>query len=870
MGAVVDGVRSNMRKTWLRLLWVVLGGSLVVWGAEPEEIQRAIGQLGHASYEVRDKASRYLWSLGKAAEPALLEASKSRDPEVAARAREILGDFRCGIRPETPPDIVQLIRQYRHGRVETKQRVVAVMMQMGQRGYPFLVRLWSVETDVALRGRIYQELARHLSQTACAFVAEGDLATTEELLEAGATEGTEPATRYWAVYCLLQGKAEERIQQLRTRLERDSSPQAARALMYLYRAKGDWAGARWAAEKMGETDLLKEVLFEMGEWKALAVNLRRVVGDGPDLRTLTLLTTLDRLAGNQEDLERDLALLPQHAEGSPEQAREAARAFLLNDRVEEALALFAKHGQAAERFEILWAQQRYKEAMELTEKVKEEDEASVPLQCEGARLWNLLGEREKAAAGFEKVVTKLMASGEMEMLRGVIAMEMSVGLADQAIEHAAKAMAKVGAERGPWYLSSLFMENAGNAAAWRTYFRNKHPQEDEVRVLRRVHALLDGQMTAEEMKALAEEAMRGAAQMNPITGRHQLALVAETMLERGQEALAQAAYEQLVAQSDAPEYVMALAGLMLKRQQWQRAAELYGLAIEKDRGSAAARYLRGWALAKAGQEKQGKELMAMGTLLPLGSEEQRQQLIEALKEAGLEREAAEQNELLRRTAAFGSEGFRAATLAAATEAQNRGDGRKAALYWQTWLLEGPRRGWLTETTYALTQSNLIHRLRAAELLKEGKAEEAMKEIALCQKLMPGQIELAIDLMGLLEKAGKRPEAEALFKHSEEAARRLCEAYPRSAQLHNNLAWLLARCRRDLDRALAHAQKGVELEPRNTAILDTLAEVHFQRGEKQKAMEAMQRCIELEPRIARHRVALKRIEEGEAGSEPPPG
>jgi tetratricopeptide (TPR) repeat protein len=865
-----------MRKMWRWFSRMVLAGALMApvvaaqAGVEEGELARAIGQLGNASFEVREKATRWLWSMGKAAESALLEASKSRDPEVAARAREVLGDFRCGIRPQTPEEIIELIRRYRHGQADTKQRVMATMMRMGQRAYPFLVRLWSVEPDPAQRSRIYQELLRHLSQTVCAFVAEGDLATTEELLEAGAAEGTEPATRYWAVYCVLRGNAPEKIQQLRKRLERDSAPQVARSLMYLYRAGGDWVGARWAAEKMGETDLLKDVQFEMGDWKALAGSLRRVAGDGPDLRTLTLLTTLDRLAGSPEDLEHDLTLIPQHAENSPEQASEAARAFLMNDRVEEAVALYVKHQRAVEHLEILWTQQRYKEAMELAAAKLKEGGGTIVLQCDVARRLHYLGESRQAAKMLDDLAAKLTASGEWDSLGVVATFEMRIGLEEQAIEHGAKAMAKAGPERSAWLLNGLFMERAASAAAWRGFLRAGHVGEDEARILKRVYAVVEGRLPLDEAKALAEEAMRATARMNRLEGNDLLAAVGETMLDRGQEPMAQAAYEQLVAQSDEPEHVMALAGLMLRREQWLRAAELYGLAMEKDRGSAAARYLRGWALVKVGQEKEGRDLMALGTLLPLGSEDQRQQLIAALKEVGLEAQAAEQNELLRRTAAFGSEGCQVAIWSAALEAQNQKDFARAALLWQVWLLEGPRRGWMMEPGTYLTRSYLVHKLRAAGWLKEGKVEEALQEMAICQKLMPGEIELVIDLARPLEKLGRKKEAEALFAQTAARAGQVCQDYPGSAMSHNNLAWLLARCGKDLDGALEHAQKGVELDPRNTAIIDTLAEVHFQRGEKAKAVEAMRWCMELEPRNWRHKLALKRIEGGLVESDPPPG
>ncbi|MCS7049883.1 MAG: hypothetical protein NZ483_11405 [Verrucomicrobiae bacterium] len=95
-----------------------------------------------------------------------------------------------------------------------------------------------------------------------------------------------------------------------------------------------------------------------------------------------------------------------------------------------------------------------------------------------------------------------------------------------------------------------------------------------------------------------------------------------------------------------------------------------------------------------------------------------------------------------------------------------------------------------------------------------------------------------------------------------------ERAPDSAELHNNLAWLLAVSRVRLDEALHHAQRAVELEPRQPAYLDTLAEVHFQRGDRQKALELIARCIELDPESTYFRDQEQRFRDGKPETPPP--
>ena len=101
--------------------WLVAGWLLAPAGlpgqAPPsqDDIDRAVRQLGDDDFQVREQATRFLWSAGKAAEPALRGALKSGDPEVARRARTLLDRFQWGIYPDTPPEIVALVDRYRTG-----------------------------------------------------------------------------------------------------------------------------------------------------------------------------------------------------------------------------------------------------------------------------------------------------------------------------------------------------------------------------------------------------------------------------------------------------------------------------------------------------------------------------------------------------------------------------------------------------------------------------------------------------------------------------------------------------------------------------------------------------------------------------------
>ena len=60
-------------------------------------------------------------------------------------------------------------------------------------------------------------------------------------------------------------------------------------------------------------------------------------------------------------------------------------------------------------------------------------------------------------------------------------------------------------------------------------------------------------------------------------------------------------------------------------------------------------------------------------------------------------------------------------------------------------------------------------------------------------------------------------------------------HPDDAVARNRLAWLLAASRRDLDEALTHSLRARYLSPWNSAFVDTLAEVHRERGQLSEAL-----------------------------------
>src|SRR5262249_19155739 len=154
---------------------------------------------------------------------------------------------------------------------------------------------------------------------------------------------------------------------------------------------------------------------------------------------------------------------------------------------------------------------------------------------------------------------------------------------------------------------------------------------------------------------------------------------------------------------------------------------------------------------------------------------------------------------------------------------------------------------------------LIHRLRAAGLVASGKLDEARREIDAALAGLPANPDLAILLGPELGKGGHKKDAGAPFGRLPAVPAKLGKDYPKSAGLHNSLAWMCASCRRRLEEAQEHAQQAVELEPGLPGFRDTLAEVLFQRGRKAEAIAHIKKCIAMDPKRDYYRRQLKRFE-----------
>ncbi|MFC7336578.1 hypothetical protein ACFQY0_05260 [Haloferula chungangensis] len=147
-----------------------------------------IRQLGDERYPVREAATFELWSMGEKARPLLKQAIASGDPEVAVRARGVLRKIHLGILPDSPPEVVELVVKY--DTVSPQARLVIVRRLKQLRAWRQVLRIHELERDPKTLELISGEIDGVAVEAARELLAddEPDFSGAKELLEMGRPE----------------------------------------------------------------------------------------------------------------------------------------------------------------------------------------------------------------------------------------------------------------------------------------------------------------------------------------------------------------------------------------------------------------------------------------------------------------------------------------------------------------------------------------------------------------------------------------------------------------------------------------------------------------------------------------------------------
>jgi tetratricopeptide (TPR) repeat protein len=891
------------------MLLLGLGAGPTCAQPSAEEIARAVRDLGSPKFTLREKASALLWAAGQEGELALLRTLPKGDLEAVRRAQRILDKFRWGIYPDTPKEILALVTKFRSGTEPDKITVLRELFGRGPTQYRLIARLLSAEVGRTGRTNVGPAaLGNDLMVALQARLRKHAFAELEELLAIRLTSGEEKPVRDYALCLLLNGNLERAIPYYDGHARLPEGKRAAVILTHLHRAKGDLSAARQAAELSGEAELLQMILAEQGDWKTLSARAEQLVGeDGLD----DYKAVSHRLAGNGPGFEASVAALVKTARAKkPDDGTLwwEAKSLFLNDRPAEALAILDGGNDFAMPFNVLVRQHRHGEALRLLERYRSHDgEHTSWAAIHRAKLLLRLGEKEAACKVLDGVRAQIEERFFPWLHTALLRAERDAGREAEARQLWARLLRRGlppdGKQPGgpSWTAASyaehllsavLDLEHSGVPIWWR-FLRARHSEpmflgwrfpEDPLITLGRLRSLFDGKLDKAEFAALVRAAKEAALKrpeamllrqkaaklQQPGAGPDEwLQGLIETCRRAGREDLLRECLEASVEVGGSRASFTELAKFLLGKQLWAEAAEVCARARKLHPDDPVLTLLHGHAQTRAGRVAEGRQLEELAHWLPLADDAARHELGKALADLGRHDEARREFTLVTRSGFRRSWYMRNAWRHLSQYALREGDFLKAAACWEIWYLGVIGRGsfFLEDEPY-VTVPHRLHLWRGRGLLARGDLAGARAEIALCERVLPGEAETAQTFVPALTTAGHRREADALFERTFDYWRSLCKEHPRSAKFHNSLAWLAARCRRQLDAGLGHGRAAVRLGPDNPSYLDTLAEVHFQRGESAEAVRLIRRCIELAPGKDYYRNQLKRFEAGDRSVEVP--
>ena len=832
-----------------------------------QRISDAIDALGSGDFAERERAAKALWALGDAARPALEEATRSDDPEVARRARGVLASFAFGVRPDTPKPVLDLLNQYRTGDPEQRKSAAGSLAGQGAAGARVLLKLAGDEPDPEVRQIVVNALGQVARPAVAQLVVEGDLPTAERMLATLAPHA-EHAARDHAAFLLLAGGLDDALAKLEDPKDPNNVPPADKLRKaWLYRAKGDAARAAEAAAAAGEQPLADALLADAGRYADLAEAVDQRATADASVEQLGFATAYHRLAGDQAGADKWAGRLLAYATAHPSDHFNAVEALLLNERVDPALDVLVSRQNFAAAADYLTARLDFARFDDLVAKARADGSSDLPkLMCKQAVMRHFAGRAGEAAETLRAVARGEHGQPTFDTWVELIESARAAGVDREAADvWAAQALSTARPQED---LSKVFdrggFADGERALRWWLALRDHragHRADEAMAIVRKLDRK---QLAADELTALLTRTRELAKALPTAQRVLRLRLVADTLADHGKPDEAIALSEEIVRTIPVASQLMPLGDLYAGQKKWEQAAGAFGRAFAADPTSAPALALQGWALTQQGKQAEGRKLIDLAHLLPLANESARHALADALAKHGLKDDARRERELTARLGDPASWEVCDSVRRLADDVAAKDPLAAAALWDRAFLANLTTRTMFVDASANLSIPVLIRRTKAVGKARAGDAAGAVADARACFQMMPGDADAQIAVVRELDKAGKKSEADAVYRPAFDHFEAIRKRYPDSAPANNLVAWLCGTVKRDLDHALTCARKGVELEPRNTAILDTLSEVHFARGEYDAALAINKQCREMEPHVRHHKDNQERFERAKAG------
>ena len=829
--------------------------------AEAGDIDSLIRQLSDESFHIREKATREIWELGESALPALREAGASTDPEQVYRARALIRKIQLHITPDTDPAVTALIERF--AKATTTEKATLFTKLRAKHAWRQMLKLYAGETRAEVREKLQSSINGVAVKAARESLFKGDAKEAREFLEMAPADAE--SLLALAEFHRTHGTLGAELEHARSIKSRKSDAwQSA-----LQRAAGNPEAARDAAIAAGEPRIaaamaalagdplpwLKSVPNERGDMEAdpvaagyAAAAVRRWQGQ------LVRPTDLEPL------------IRPLSARNSAERLGAMNALFLLGE-TNTAEAAFAKiaplpafhHFEALERIPDALKtlgldpeQPNYKSWVEKhlkkmpADDIEDQHEPSDQLG-QLVALANFLERRgldDEAAAAFSEPLAALAEKNSnrfIDLLAKFFGTRETLSGAPRLARRIALAWAGDDEKRWDDIVAAAFGDD-DQARAWWERLADLDPTASRTARYDAMLALFglgpDPAKLREKWLGLAWKAVAAApaGQRDPLVTQ-----ISSLALETGDVANSLKAWDQLPEESRKEvfwgEHILHLSAA----DRWDDAAKIFLKQIDlaKDSKQEPNPQLHAYAAAALRQAGRADEAIAhdqWADQLALGSATVAIQIANGY--------------------AFGCDYQRAAVWWARAAREADPDSVTFALALRLHLDVLVEQGKWKETAAAsemlarIYVSNefrgasplpLMHDRLQADMARalanlETDREGSLALLEKCHQAFVSDGTLADFFFPALRKAGLIKEHDAWFDQTWNLMEKVIAIYPQSDNTRNTAAWFAARATRNLDSAEKHLFTALAANPNQSAYLDTMAELNFAKGNRDKALE----------------------------------
>ena len=886
---------------------------------QQSQAQRLAAELGNPVYEKRDAASRSLWLMGEAARPVLELTLQQGNAEAVRRAQLILERFNLGLYPETPPEILELVRQFRTDNEAEQLNVVTKLIQMRERGLPTLQGLLRSQAPTLNRVDLSADYCTILRETIPRMLWKGEDDLVESFLAIHLNGFSTQGWLDYAMFAQSRGHLPAMIQAFEAKPNR--SVVHSLALVYLYRVNGQSDKALSLARTLkmdakSATLLAKfdpyhtnpvdkavlALLEDRGDWAEL---VKRNNGQRPEIAAVNTYSL--RLAGRDDIVQKHLdaqAVGDGAPPPYPGRPSDDALSLLVNGRPEAGIELIRQAGTmphiVADLLAVRLEFDRLLKMLESEQAVQETDMQKSLRRDRLAELLAKLGKRDEAEAIFNSEMKDKPdeALPFMQLIRS----EMRSQRRDLACDHLATLLSWTIRNdpdiEDPEVFELIFDEDSDHALQW--WYRltaNDRSDETPQMRMRLIDKLLHGLATETELADAIKRfrptpnALPNAPQLSVAT-TEQVHALAVVQWAHGQRDAAIATLsreaDQLAAMLPQPKEPASLIGhdpngsrswvfgtderfvfwtelgdMLMEVNRPAEAAKRYQQGLAYDPSNPILHFLRGQALLAAGQTAEGNRWIAISHRVKLGDPLWRGRFLLELLNRDYDADARIELEQLESCSWISLKYLGNVWSQMSSAAIRFGDFETASRYDQRaihFMLANDAAAYVEGFAYlrAPIEAQAHH---ACGLLAEGKVDAAVAEAKACLQTLPGYDELVISMVPELDKRGRKADADALFQTVWNAYLDVVKAYPKSAWGMANAAWTAAGCNRELDAALTYARRAVELAPNDPRFQEALAEVLFRKQDRKAASIIMERLLAEHWRNQHYKKQLTRYRSG---------